>query len=59
MSDPQQQGNAEFRLGNWQKAIDFYSVGIDLSPTSPDSALLYSNRAAAYVQQCQMYRGMS
>lgn len=43
----QQQGNGFYRLGLYSQAATMYSTAIDLSP----SAVLYSNRAMAYLKQ--------
>lgn len=57
MSTPKEKGDAALRLSDWKGAIDSYTVGITDDPNSPESGLLYSNRAAAYVQTCEFDRG--
>lgn len=41
-------GNALLRAGRWMQAIDAYGAGIRLAP---NSAVLYQNRAAAYMKR--------
>ncbi|CAL8468533.1 g8073 [Coccomyxa elongata] len=41
------QGNAEYKKGNWLKAAGLYTKGIK---EDPESAILYSNRSAALLQ---------
>lgn len=41
-------GNAQMQSGHWMQAIDAYGAGIRLAPTS---AVLYQNRAAAYMKR--------
>lgn len=46
MSTHKEKGNAAFRLERWSEAIQHYTAGIELDPTSPLTANLYSNRSA-------------
>lgn len=48
MSTHKEKGNAAFRLERWSEAIQHYTAGIELDPTSPLTANLYSNRSACY-----------
>ena len=45
--DAKTKGDNAFRLGNYAKAIDHYTIAISLDP---DMAVLYSNRSAAHVK---------
>jgi len=39
------EGNAEFKKGNYTDAIKFYSEAIEIEPSAP----ILSNRAASYI----------
>lgn len=43
-----EQGNSEYKAGNYAKAVNFYSQAIQLSPSH---APFYGNRSAAYLMQ--------
>lgn len=42
-----EQGNAAFQAGDYQKAVDFYTNGVELEPRN---RALFSNRSAAYLK---------
>lgn len=46
-SELKEKGNVEFREGRYEKAIEYYSEGIQ---TIKDMAVLYTNRAQAYIK---------
>lgn len=43
-------GNAQFALGNYDTAIEFYTIALSICPDSEKGLLsvIYQNRAAAY-----------
>jgi hypothetical protein len=45
------QGNAAFKARKLEEAISFYSKAIDLATDSGVLAVLYSNRAQAFLDQ--------
>lgn len=42
-----EKGNAAFQAGDFQKAVDFYTNGVELEPRN---RALFSNRSAAYLK---------
>ncbi len=42
-----EKGNAAFGAGDYQKAVDFYTNGVELEPRN---RALFSNRSAAYLK---------
>lgn len=59
MSTHKEKGNAAFRLERWSEAIQHYTAGIELDPTSPLTANLYSNRSACYTRKAEFDLGKS
>jgi tetratricopeptide (TPR) repeat protein len=45
-----EQGNAHFKLEEWQQAIDCYSQALKLFADSSDANVFYKNRAACYLK---------
>jgi len=43
-------GNAKFKAGDFQAAVDAYTKSIELNPTGPKQHLCFSNRSAAYLK---------
>lgn len=46
MSDFKERGNEAYQAGDFKKAVECYTEGIDNDPTN---AILYSNRSAAFL----------
>ncbi|ORY83560.1 hypothetical protein BCR35DRAFT_65622 [Leucosporidium creatinivorum] len=51
-----QNGNAAYKMQDWDAAIEAYSAALALDSTSVDSAKTWANRAATYIQtqQCDL-----
>lgn len=44
-----EEGNAHFKAGRWQRAIEAYTDAIERAPASPSAHLFWNNRAAAKI----------
>lgn len=47
MTEYKEQGNQAYQAGEYSKAVQFYTMGIEQEPSN---AALYSNRSAAYLK---------
>lgn len=55
------QGNAEFTQGNYDIAIEFYTIALSICPESEKGlmSVIYQNRAAAYSKLVRHFLWMS